>query len=112
MKSPAALLALLALLALPATAGAEDHYAREVQARFGAPATRDTVSCGADGSGATVRCLRWRYDSAGTHALFYFEAGSERLLEVFTWDEGLSDAVDASEHVRSLLKTARNVSEQ
>ena len=112
MKSPAALLALLGLLALPATAGAEDHYAREVKARFGAPSSREIVSCGTDASGWAAFCMRWQYDTGATRAVFFFEPGTERLIEVFTWDEGIRDATDASEQVHALLQAARNVSEQ
>jgi hypothetical protein len=111
MKLLAALVALLALLAIPTTAGAEDHYAREVKARFGPPASRELVSCGTDASGWEAFCLRWQYATAGTRAVFFFEPGTERLLEVFTWDEGIRDATDASEQVHALLQAARNASE-
>jgi hypothetical protein len=111
MKSPAALLALLALLALPGLASAEDHYAREVKARFGPPASRELVSCGTDASGWEAFCLRWQYATGATRAVFFFEPGTERLIEVFTWDEGIRDATDASEQVHALLQAARNASE-
>jgi hypothetical protein len=111
MKSPAALLALLALLAVPGLASAEDHYAREVKARFGPPATRELVSCGTDASGWEAFCLRWQYATGATRAVFFFEPGTERLIEVFTWDEGIRDATDASEQVHALLQAARNASE-
>jgi hypothetical protein len=111
MKSPAALLALLAVLAIPSAAGARDHYAREVKARFGAPSSREIVSCGTDASGWAAYCLRWQYDTGATRAVFFFEPGTERLIEVFTWDEGIRDATDASEQVHALLQAARNVSD-
>jgi hypothetical protein len=111
MKLLAALVALLALLAIPTAALAEDHYAREVKARFGPPASRELVSCGTDASGWEVFCLRWQYATAGTRAVFFFEPGTERLIEVFTWDEGIRDATDASEQVHALLQAARNAAE-
>jgi hypothetical protein len=113
MKSLVALLALLAFLAVPfATGASDDHYAREVKARFGAPSSREIVSCGTDASGWAAYCLRWQYDTGATRAVFFFEPGTERLIEVFTWDEGIRDATDASEQVHALLQAARNVSEQ
>jgi hypothetical protein len=112
MKSLVALLVILAFLAIPSAAGAEDHFAREVKARFGAPASREIVSCGSDASGWAAFCMRWQYDTGATRAVFFFEPGTERLIEVFTWDEGIRDATDASEQVHALLQAARNVSEQ
>ena len=112
MKSLAALIALLALITLPAPAGAsDDHSAREVRERFGAPAAQGVVSCGAETSGAAVRCLRWLYDSGSTHAVFFFEPASERLLAVFTWEDGIGGAIDASDQVKSLLHASRNTGE-
>ncbi len=111
MKAPAALLALLALLAVPGLASAEDHFAREVRARFGPPTSREIVSCGNDASGWQAFCVRWQYDTGANRAVFYFEPGTERLLEVFTWDEGIRDATDASEQVHSLLHATRNANE-
>ncbi len=111
MRSCTALLALLPLLALPGMARADDHYAREVEERFGVPRSREIVSCGGEHGGAPIRCLRWQYDSGTDHAVFFFDAGTGRLAEVFTWNDGNRDATVASDQVRSLLHAARNVSE-
>ena len=110
MTSRIALLALLPLLVLGGTARADDHSAREVEERFGDPQEREIVTCGGVQGGEAVRCLRWQYDTGANHAVFYFESGSERLLEVFTWEDGVRDVVDASDQVRTLLHAARNVS--
>jgi len=111
MTSRIALLALLPLLVLGGTARADDHSAREVEERFGVPHVREVVTCGGVQGGEDVRCLRWQYDTGANHAVFYFESGSERLLEVFTWEDGVRDVVDASDQVRTLLHAARSVSE-
>ncbi len=111
MTSRTALLALLPLLALSGVARADDHYAREVQARFGVPQSREIVTCGGEQAGEPVRCLRWQYDSGAGHAVFFFEAGTGLLLESFTWDDDHRDVTITSEQVRTLLHAARNVSE-
>ena len=111
MTARIALLALLPLLAFSGAARADDHFAREVQERFGVPQSREIVTCGGEQGGEAVRCLRWQYDSGTDHAVFFFEAGTGRLVEVFTWSDGSPDATVASEQVRTLLHAARNVSE-
>ena len=60
---------------------------------------------------AAVRCLRWQYDSGSTHAVFFFEPASERLLAVFTREDGIGGAIDASDQVKSLLHASRNTGE-
>lgn len=111
MKSRIALLALLPLLALPGMARADDFLAPEVEQRFGKPQLQEVVTCGGERAGQPIRCLRWQYDTGANHAVFFFEAGSERLLDVFTWQDGVRETVDASDQVRTLLHAARNVAE-
>lgn len=111
MKPRLAFLALLSLVAFPGIAGADEHYAREVVARFGVPQGRDVVTCGGEQGGEPIRCIRWQYDSGKDHAVFFFDVGTERLVEVFTWDDDHRDASVASEQVRTILHAARTVSE-
>lgn len=111
MKSRLALLALLPALAFSGTALADEHYAREVAERFGPPQGRDVVSCGGEQGGAPIRCIRWQYDAGRDHAVFFFDVGTERLVEVFTWDDDHRDASVASEQVRTILQAARTVAE-
>jgi hypothetical protein len=105
------LIALIALLAASGLARADDHFAREVQARFGTPSTRDVVECGSTTSGGTLHCVRWGYDTGGHHAVFYFEQGTDRLLEVFTYDESHRQATNTSDQVRRLLDSSRKAAE-
>jgi hypothetical protein len=105
------LLALVALLAAPGLALADDHFAREVQERFGVPSTRDVVECGTSPSGAPLQCARWGYDAGDNHAVFYFEQGTGRLLEVFTWDGSHREATNTSDQVRRLLDSSRTAAE-
>jgi hypothetical protein len=111
MTSRLALLALLPILAFTGVARADEHYAREVVARFGVPQGRDVVTCGGEQGGQAIRCIRWQYDSGKDHAVFFFDEGSERLVEVFTWDDEHRDANVASEQVRTILHAARTVAE-
>jgi hypothetical protein len=105
------LIALIALLAASGLARADDHFAREVQARFGTPSTRDVVQCGSTASSAPLHCVRWGYDKGGHHAVFYFEQGTDRLLEVFTYDESHRQATNTSDQVRRLLDSSRKAAE-
>jgi hypothetical protein len=105
------ILALIALLAAPGLARADDHFAREVHERFGVPSTRDVVECGTSASGAALQCVRWGYDTGGHHAVFYFEQGTDRLLEVFTYDESHREATNTSDQVRRLLDSSRTAAE-
>ena len=105
------ILALIALLAATGLARADDHFAREVHERFGVPSTRDVVECGTSTSGAALQCVRWGYDAGTTHAVFYFEQGTERLLEVFTWDGSQRGATNTSDQVRRLLASSRTAAE-
>jgi hypothetical protein len=104
-------LALVALLAAPVLTLADDHFAREVQERFGVPSSRDVVECGTSASGASLQCVRWGYDAGDGHAVFYFEQGTDRLLEVFTWDASHREATNASDQVRRLLDSSRKAAE-
>ena len=111
MKFYLALLALLPLLGLPGMARGDDFHAREVEQRFGAPQLQEVVTCGGERAGQPVQCLRWQYDTGANHAVFFFEAGSQRMLDVFTWQDGVRETVDASDQVRTLLHAARNATE-
>lgn len=111
MRSYTTLLALLPLLAFPGLARADDFLTLEVEQRFGTPQLQETVTCGGERAGQPVQCLRWQYDTGASHAVFFFEAGSERMLDVFTWEDGVRETVDASDQVRTLLHAARNVGE-
>jgi hypothetical protein len=82
-----------------------------VEARFGTPATRVVVLCGGEAAEEQGRCLRWQYDFGASHAVFFFDSRTERLLEVFTWDDRSRETVDAGERVRSLLHAAQNAAE-
>lgn len=104
-------LALIALLSAPGPTLADDHFAREVQERFGVPSTRDVVECGTSASGASLQCVRWGYGAGSNHAVFYFEKGTDRLLEVFTWDETHREATNTSDQVRRLLDSSRTAAE-
>jgi hypothetical protein len=113
MKIPVAVLSLLPLLALASPARAtDDHVSREVEARFGPPQAQGTADCSSPESREQTRCVRWQYDSGTHHAVFYFEPGTWRLLQVFTWDESTREATNTSEQVRSLLDSARNVNDR
>ena len=105
------IIALIALLAASGLARADDHFAREVQERFGVPSTRDVVECGSTAAGGALRCVRWGYDTGGQHAVFYFEQGTNRLLEVFTYDESHREATNTSDQVRRLLDSSRRAAE-
>jgi hypothetical protein len=107
VKTPIAVLVLLPLFALAVPVRAsDDHEYREVEERFGSPQVRDTVDCIDQG-----RCIRWQYDSGTHHAVFYFDPRTQHLLDVYTWDDANHEATNTSEQVRSLLDSARNVSD-